>query len=236
MVKQFKAIVLLFFCVTTGALKAQPVKDFGIWASVGYGKDISDKFDISLSQEVRMEENALLMGRTFTQLGLDYKLKRWIRFGLNYRFTLNRRGDGTYGHRHRIMTDLVLRTYQRQFTITYRGRLQSEVRTWNYPREFGFAPVWDLRNTLKVNYRLNRFIEPYVNLDLRFLLRDPDVPRFSGVDRTRLVVGADLLLAEGRVLGLFFLTNQYWNIDDGRRIYVFGMEFNFGSDRPLIGN
>lgn len=231
-----KFIILFFFSLSVGTLFSQPIKDFGVWASVGYGKDISDKFDISISQEVRMEENALLMGRTFTQFGLDYKLERWIRFGLNYRFSLNRRGNGTYGHRHRIMTDLVLRTYQGQFTITYRGRLQSEIRTWNYPREFGFAPIWDFRNTLKINYRLNRFLEPYVNLDLRFLLRDPDEPRFSGVDRTRLVVGADLLLAEGKVLGLFFLTNQYWNIDDGRRIYVIGMEFNFGDDRPLIGN
>jgi len=230
------AIIFLLFSAVAGNLFTQPVQDFGVWASVGYGRDISDKFDISISQEVRMEENALLVGRTFSQFGLDYKIKRWIRLGLNYRFSLNRRQDGTYGHRHRIMTDLVLRTYQRRFTITYRARLQSEIRTLNYPREFGFTPVWDFRNTLKVNYRLNRFIEPYVNLDLRFLLKDPGEPRFSGVDRTRIVVGADMLLAEGRVLGLFFLSNQYWNIDDGRRIYVIGIEFNFGDDRPLIGN
>ena len=191
---------------------------------------------MSVSQEVRMEENSLLMGRTFSQFGLDYKLKKWIRFGLNYRFTLNRRQDGTYGHRHRIMTDLVLRTYQRQFTITFRGRLQSEIKTLNYAREYGFAPAWNFRNTVKVNYRLNRYLEPYINLDLRFLLRDPYEPDFSGVDRTRLVFGTDILLAKGRVLGLFFLTNQYWNIDDGRKIYVFGVEFSFGSDRPLIGN
>lgn len=214
----------------------QAEEDFGIWGSVGYTKDISKKFDIALAQEFRMIENGLLLGRTFTQVGVDYKFKDWLRFGFNYRFTLQRRFDGTYGHRHRIMGDILLRTQEKQFTFTYRARFQSEVRTINYPVESGFYPSLNMRNTLKVNYRINRLYRPYLGLDLRLVLTDPNEPGFSGIDRTRAVVGMDFFMGQNRILGIYFLSNQYWNIDDGRRIYVIGAEFTFGSNRPFIGN
>jgi hypothetical protein len=214
----------------------QITDDFGIWATVAYNKDVNKRIDLSFYQEVRMQEYGLVVGRTFSNFGIDYKAKRWLRFGGNYRFILDRRRDGSYGHRHRIMGDALLRGTKRRLIFTYRARLQWEVRTLNYDTEFAQIPEWDFRNTLKINYRINRMYRPYLTLDARFLIQNPREPYHMGFDRHRITVGVDIELNRTQVLGLFFLTGRHWNTLDGTRLFVIGTEFTFGSDRPLIGS
>lgn len=226
--------ILLFFCVSLAS--AQLTNDFGVWIAGSYNKDISKDIDVSLEQEFRFEENATQLGRSYTTFSLDYKLKQWIRLGFNYRFILNRGDDGVFGHRHRVMGDLVLRSDQQRFTISNRARVQSEIRTINYTNEYGFAPSWDLRNTLKVNYKVNRKYEPYVALDLRFLMRDVREPTYQGFDRHRIKLGVDVQLARNKGVDIYLMTSRHWNVSEPTQLFVVGVDFSFGSRGLLLGS
>lgn len=224
------AVFLLSLLSSFPVLAQTPVnQDFGLWGAVSFNKDITKDMDLSLSQELRTEDNARTLGKLYSTLGIDYELERWIRFGINYRFMFNRHSDGTYGQRHRVMADLKLRTYQHRFTFTYRARFEAELKTYNYTQEYGFSPATDLRNTGKVSYTLNRVYEPYLYIDFRFLLRDDDTPGFRGLDRTRSKAGVDINLAKNRELEIYFMSSGYWNVDEPKRIFVVGVEFEFGS-------
>lgn len=215
---------------------AQVEEDFELRGALSYNSDLTDNIDLSLSQEFRLEDNARTLEKSYTTLGVDYKLRRWIRFGLNYRFILNRHTDGTYGQRHRAMADLVLRAYSHRLTYSYRVRYQTEIKTYNYTQEYGFALASALRNTLKLSYTVNRMYEPYASFDLRILLRDPDEPGFTGIDRTRLVAGVDINLTRNRALEIYFMTYSHYNVGVPDRVYAIGFEFSFGSRGLLLGS
>ncbi len=225
---------IVFLLLLTFSLEAQEADDFGAWGSVAYGAEVFDDLSFSIQQEVRMEDNASSIGTVFTNFAVDYRFNRSFRLGWNYRFILNRRATGLFGHRHRTMLDLDFRTKLRQWTFAYRARGQWEVRTNNYNNEFGFAPSSDFRNTFKVVYQYNRRIEYYSSFDLRILLRDPRIPSYQGVDRFRYRAGCEYLLAKEQSLGFFFQFQREINIPEASQGFVIGLEYKFGSIRPLM--
>jgi len=224
------SLFLLFFLGS----RAQEVKDFGLWGTISYGGDINDDIDFSIEQEVRMEQNATTPGVIFTSLGVDYRFSRAFQVGLNYRFILNDRDGGIYGHRHRVMLDLQYREMVRQWTFAYRVRGQSEVRTRNYANEYGFSPTADIRNTVKTVYQLNRRFELYASFDLRVLWSDPRTPDFRGIDRFRYRLGTDVLIAREQSIGIFLQHQREINISNPEVEFVIGLEYKFGSRRQLM--
>jgi len=231
---RFISGVVLFWLVLQ--VEAQEARDFGVWGTVSFGTDVTDDIDLSIEQEVRMEQNASVAGVIFTSLGLDYRFSRPFQVGINYRFILNDREPGLYGHRHRVMLDLQYRQIIRQWTFAYRARGQSEVRTINYADEYGFAPTFDLRNTFKGVYQLNRRFELYGSFDLRVLWRDADIPDFRGVDRFRYRLGTDILLAREQSIGIFIQHQREINVAEREVEFVIGLEYKFGSRRQLMGS
>ena len=226
-------ICLLFLLFFLGS-GAQEVRDFGLWGTISYGGDINDDIDFSIEQEVRMEQNATTPGVIFTSVGLDYRLSRAFQVGLNYRFILNDRDGGIYGHRHRAMLDLQYREIIRQWTFAYRVRGQSEIRTRNYANEYGFAPTADIRNTFKTVYQLNRRFELYTSFDLRVLWSDPRTPDFRGIDRFRYRLGTDVLIAREQSIGIFIQHQREINISNPEVEFMIGLEYKFGSRRQLM--
>jgi len=224
--------ILLFF--TSAIASGQTSQDFGLWGTVSYGSDINDDLDFSIDQEFRTESNATVLGVIFTNFGLDYRINRNFQVGWNYRFILNQRNTGVYGHRHRTMLDLQGRKQYKQWTFAYRMRGQWEIRTWNYANEYGFSPSTDLRNTFKTIFQLNRQLELYASFDLRILYRDPRIPDFQGIDRYRYRLGTEVLLAREKSLGIFFQHQREVNIPDREVEFIIGLEYKFGSRRPIM--
>jgi len=215
-------------------LSAQEVRDFGLWGTVSYGAKISDDFDFSIAQEVRMAQNATAASVIFTNVAVDYRLSRAFEIGLNYRFLLNDQERGVYGHKHRVMLDLQIREKHRQWTFAYRARAQSEIRTRNYSNEFGFAPTADFRNTVKTVCQLNRRFEVYASVDLRVLWNNPRTPDYRGIDRFRYRLGTDILVAREQSIGIFIQHQREINIPRPEVEFMIGLEYKFGSRRQLM--
>lgn len=235
--KKWLCLALVSFSTLLGShVNAQVLEDFGLWGTVSFSKDISKDFDVSIDQEFRMEDNATVLGRAFTNIGIDYKAEKWLRFGANYRLIFDRRGDGSYGIRHRLAGDAVVRAKHRRFTFAYRARLQWEVRGYNYSDRYGFAPTWDVRNRFKVNYKINRKYAPYISADMRISINDARTPYLQGVDRFRFMAGVDWTLSATKVIELYFVTSEEVQVVEPKRIYAIGIGFNFGSGRPLLGS
>jgi hypothetical protein len=227
-------VVFIFFSLLFCNTSAQEVEDFGLWGTISYGGEINDDLDFSIEQEVRMQQNATVPGVIFTSFGIDYRFSRSFEIGGNYRFILNDRESGIYGHRHRVMLDLQVREIHRQWTFAYRARGQSEIRARNYSNEYGFAPTADLRNTLKTAYQLNRRFELYASFDLRVLLRDPRIPEYSGIDRFRYRFGTDMLVAREQSIGIFIQHQRELNVPGPEVEFIIGLEYKFGSRRQLM--
>lgn len=224
-------ISVLFFCASS-ILIAQE-NDFEFWISGSYDHSVSKTIDFKIKQEFRLDDNASRLKKSYTTFRLDFDVNSWLRFQANYRFILNRRSNGLYGHRHRVMADLVLSPISKRFGLSNRVRFQSEVRTLNYSEKYGFSPANSLRNTIKVNYRINRMYRPYADLDLRFLLRDARTPYHVGFDRHRVRVGLEITHARKRTIDVYFLQSLHWNIKDPMQRFALGINYAWGGEGRL---
>jgi hypothetical protein len=213
----------------------KPIQDFEARLALGYNTDITKKWDFAVDHEFRIDENATRLRRSLTTFGLDYKLYRWLRFGANYRLSMNRKGDGTYGLRNRFMGDLVLRGYDRRFTFSYRARYQYEKRGYNYNENDREQASTDIRNTFKVNYTINRMYRPYVAIDTRHAFTASNDNIEPGLDRWRFVTGLDMQFSRTQVLGLYFMYNAEVNVVEPVERFIIGAEFYFGGTRPVLG-
>ncbi len=233
--KAFHVLLLMIFSVQSGIFGQEIEKDFETRGGLGYGIDITKKLDFTASHEFRISENSTLIRRSLTTVGVDYRLINWLRVGLNYRVGLNRKGDGTYGLRHRMMADLVFRENWQRFTFTHRIRYQQEFRTTNYTGDVRGIPYTDIRNTTKINFRINQKFRPYVSYDIRYLMREPGRPADPFQDRLRYVVGLDTEFSKTSGLGIYFMFSEDTNVAEPVQRFIFGLEYNFGASRPMLG-
>src|SRR5690554_5505913 len=232
----FKARIVILAAILFGAsfTSAQVSDDFGVWISGAYDQDITKDVTFKIKQEFRFDENVSRLKKSYTTARVGFEYIDWVRFQLNYRFILNQKSNGTFGHRHRLMADVVFRPINRRFSLSNRVRFQSEVRTVNYSERYGFAPATKIRNTIRASYQINRVWKPYVYVDLRFLIRDARNPYHTGFDRDRLRVGVDIALARKRTLDLYLMTSRDWNVIEPAQIFVFGASFSFGGSGRIF--
>lgn len=231
---KIKHVVLVAIMWVSAIASAQVEDDFGIWISGSYDHSVTKGIDFKIKQEFRLDENASRLKKSYSTFRLDFNLNEWMRFQANYRFILNQKTNGLFGHRHRLMADLVLYPISRRFTLSNRIRFQSEVRTVHYSDKYGFAPANSLRNTVKINYRINRIYRPFADFDFRFLLRDPRTPYYTGFDRHRIKIGVEMTLARKRALDFYFMHSLHHNIKEPKQLFVVGMNFSFGGIGRIV--
>lgn len=229
-----KAFWLILLASGIASANAQVDQDFGGWTTFSFATDLTRNWEIEIDQEFRFGQNLTQLDRAFTDLGLQYKVSKHLRIGGHYRYILDRRTSGIYGHRHRLSGDITLRLKSGRYTFANRLRGQWEKRTINYSEDRELGWETNLRNTFKISYRVNRKYQPYLNCDLRYALYEPSYPRFQGFDRIRAGLGLDIDLNRNFLFGTYFLVSEPL-LFPGTRLFVIGTEFCFGSGRNLFG-
>ena len=107
---RFVILVLFLTFIFIGLSKAQTTNDFGMWISAGAEKKLSDRFNLGVSTELRLKDNAGSVDRW--QLGMNgtYKVSKVLKLGAGYEFHLKKRMvvDETTETvpRHRLMFDI----------------------------------------------------------------------------------------------------------------------------------
>jgi hypothetical protein len=81
--------------------------------------------------------------------GFSYRPLGFLKVALAYRLIEKYQLDDSYSFRHRLMLDIILRKKFEHITLSYRQRLQSEVRDVQ-SSEKGGVPEWYSRNKIEV--------------------------------------------------------------------------------------
>ena len=157
--------ILLLFCSTFLFfwMSAQDQNDFESWTSVGIEKKLFDKtLTLSLSEQVRLENNSSNMDLFFTQLGIKYQFfKNWsIAFG--YRLMRENEGNKDLSKHSRWHTDLSFKHKMNRFGISYRFRFQQKSSISE-----NYLPINKMRFRLKTSYNIKDWKwDPYFTSEL----------------------------------------------------------------------
>lgn len=91
--------LLLFLGISISSI-GQESDHFMAWTKIGIAGDVIKKMDWSLDVSSRFDNQGV--ATFFPQVGIEYKLKKWFKPSVEYRFIVDRNKYGNYKSSHRI--------------------------------------------------------------------------------------------------------------------------------------
>lgn len=127
--------------------------DFGVWYTLSFRKELSKKFTADISEELRTISNATEVDQFFTDLGVSYKLTRYVDVAGYYRFIRKRENNGRFFRRNRFFGELSAGYLYNRVEFGYRFRYQQQsdqyAEDWN-----DNIPRWYNRHRLELSYNI----------------------------------------------------------------------------------
>jgi hypothetical protein len=222
--KKIFSLTLLFSTLST-ALFSQVVNDAGLWATFNLNKQLNNKFSLFITEEFRLRENFSRVNLFYTDMGFEYRPAKFLRIAPSYRIIQKGQLDGSYSYRHRISLDIVLRKKFDMIILSYRHRLQREVRDIR-SSEDGFLPEWYSRSKVTMKFDLGKKISPYISAEYRYQIRNPRMVENDGLwHRQRYIAGFDYEVNKKNILGLYYLIQREFNVSSPQGLYIIGLEY-----------
>lgn len=199
--------------------------DAGMWTTFSLEKELSSKFSISLDEEFRLKENFTMLNLFYTNLGFAYKPSKRLKLALTYRLVEKwKYEDEHFSFRHRLMFDVSYKYKLKGWTISYRSRIQSEVRDM-YTSELGKIPECYWRNKVDIKYKIRRYI-PFTGTEFRCQITDPRNPESNFLwHRVRLYAGAEYEINPRNTFGVYYLHQREFNIPEPEYLYIVGLQY-----------
>jgi len=221
-----KKCQILFFVLVLLAAPFRVIaqeKDLGMWISAGLEKKITPRWSVTLTEEVRMNENITEVGQVNSEIGATYKAwKRW-KIGVTYRIARQRRVDDSYRTRQRFYADITFREKIRPVIFMLRVRYQS-----------GYHDIIDsgsrldspdhLNLKLTLKYDLNKKFEPYLSSEFFFRL---DQIRYHSFDQLRVTAGITYAINRMHELDLYYRINREFNVNRPETSFIIGVGYVF---------
>jgi hypothetical protein len=222
---------IVFFCnllLIILPCYAQQNNDAGMWATLTLQHNFTKKINLVVDQEFRLKENYQRINLFYTNIGIDYKLNKFIKISPTYRAIQKKRLDGTYSFRHRLMLDVTLKKKLQKFTLSERVRYQIEVQDL-YTSKKGKLAEQFLRFKTDLKYAVNENLTPYVSCELRYQIKSPrgDGPQFDKeFHRIRNVLGIEYQINKKNSINLYYLIQSEFNISTPESIYILGIAYS----------
>ncbi len=221
----FFCIGLILFVLPT---KAQQSNDAGMWATLSIQHALSKKLNFVVDQELRLKENYQRINLFYTNVGVDYKLNKFIKISPTYRAIQKKRLEGTYSYRHRVMLDVTVKKKFKKYALSERIRYQAEVQDF-YTSKKGKLTEQFLRFKTDLKYSVTEKITPYVSCELRYQIHAPrgDGPLYdNGFHRIRNVLGIEYELNKKNSVNLYYLYQTEFDISTPETIYILGIGYS----------
>lgn len=219
------AILFLFSIGVDSGSFAQATNDAGLWCTFNLEKNVNQKFGLFLTEEYRVRENFSQTNLFYTDLGFFYKPADFIKIALSYRCVEKFTEDNVISFRHRGMLDISLKKKFGNFALSYRQRIQAEVRNV-YSSEIGNIPEWYSRSKFQIKYDFDKPVTPYIATELRYQINNPrEIESNKLWSRARYFVGLDYKKNDRNTFGVFYMIQQEWNVSAPENLYILGLEY-----------
>ena len=186
--------------------------DFGLWTGIAIEKELSKKWEISLEEEARFDENVTNFKKLLTEFGVQYKVNKYYRTALIYRFTYEP-GDGLG---NRLVWSNTARYKLEDFTFSYRLNFQTDFNTEE-------ATSYKIRNRVGVDYKFNKRWEIGLTGELNYSF----YYYRNVLDRYRISFGADYKVNKHHKIGAGLMFQSQINTADPNKDVVLSAKYKY---------
>jgi hypothetical protein len=216
-------LLILFYGISGIAQESEVVSDLRLWTGVKVEKRFAKDWSLSLEEQIRFKQNISEISNIFTELELRYRINRNFALGAGYRYTSDRKADGSYTGYSRNHFSLRYRGRLEHFMVTYRLKYQREVEAANtFDRDAPYEKQF--RNRIGLRVTVFDLVQPYVTGEVLQVFS----PYLSPLnDYWRLVAGVRI---EPENLGEFRLGwgfNREFASDNPFMIYMLRVHYTY---------
>ena len=156
------------------------VRDLQLWTGVALEKKVGKDWTFSLAEEIRFKQDISEINNYFTDAGVRYRISKNFALEAGYRYTRDRKSDGTYETLTRYNLDLRYKGQLDYISIHYRLRYQKEVEGFNLLDQ-GVDYEKYVRNRIRIRYDDFKKFKPYVSAEIFQLFSPNQTPEFEYV-------------------------------------------------------
>ena len=220
-------VILLCLFISNTPTKAQRVPDGGLWSTFSLEFALNKKFGMFVTEEIRFKENLTRVNLFYTNVGLEYKIVKGLKTSLSYRPTQKITDENLISHRHRIQWDVAAKKSFGNFDLSYRHRLQAEVKNF-FTSDNGNLMEWYSRNKVQLKYDFDKPLTPYLSIEMRYQIRDARSPESNYVwHRSRYQGGFDYEINSHNLMGAYYMFQEEYNIADPESQQIIGLEYTY---------
>lgn len=222
----FYYLLLLTCLLINKNSHAQNFNDAGMWNTISLEKGLGNKFSIGIDEEFRLRNNFTMLNLFYTNLSINYKPIKSLKIGIAYRFIDKWQYENQqFSFRHRLMLDLSYKYKLINWSISYRSRIQFELRDIQSD-DLGKVPQWYWRHKLDIKYAIQKF-KPNIGAELRYQIVDPRMPETDmGWHRIRTYAGVDYEINDINTFGIYYLIQNEFDINKPNNIYILGIQYS----------
>ena len=202
--------------------------DFRMRLALDFEKRLGRHFELSLNEELRLEDNLKKVDRLNTQIALAYKVNPYLKIAANYvlmarydkRFKTDDLGvdyvEKDWSLRHRFMFDLTGSVKLGQWRLSLKERVQATIRTDSVDVREKLDTEWEMKHRFQVQYSFrHKPWKPYAYVELRNTLNVQDIVGDNFLNRVRVSAGAEYLINSRSSFDFYYLFDYTKDYDIG---------------------
>jgi hypothetical protein len=197
--------------------------EFQLWTETGVKYNINKKCDLTLDWTNRF--NSYGLTTSFPQLSIRYKLSKWLKSSIDYRWILSKEVNGNFSSGNRVNANLQMNHKFERFDLGFRARYQYSFNRFvnvDYDPEFDVA----YRFRPSISYDLNNSIfSP--NASVEFFFTPENGPLGNRFTRIRYQIGLDLETKLPLDLGVAYMYDNKINLPNALDRHVLNLSATY---------
>ena len=216
--------VLILTMLSSVAYSQEYDDDAQLWLNLNLEKKLNDQFDVHFSHSSRISNNFSQYGLGYGDIGVSYARNKNIKVSLDYVLREKLNPDGSYSTRHRAYLAVLLKKEIKQFTFSFRYRLQTELKDV-LTSEDGMVPKYYDRYKGSIKYELNKRYAVYVSEELYYPWYQA---KNKGFDRSRSALGLIYKISKKKSLeGNFTYRHELNAFKATHRDFIYSLTYSY---------
>jgi hypothetical protein len=199
-----KAGIIILVVIVMHGFGQQYYDDAQFRFNLGLEMKLNKRFAVTLDQQDRFTKNVADFTRASLDLGLSYKINRFIRVKADYVFITKKNNLGYFTERNWYYGAVVLKHDIGKWKFFYRNMYQVRMAPVN-SYEAGISRTYD-RNKLTIRHETTRRLSLWVAEEIYIPLNSPAT---KGIERARHIGGLTIKTFKGQEVDLYFMLQQY---------------------------
>lgn len=199
--------------------------EFMVWTEFGTSGDLVKRTDWSFELDTRWDNQGL--ATFFPQVGIDYKLTKWLKPSVEYRFLVDRNKYGNFKTSHRINVNAKFGEKIDRLSLEFRLRYQYAFSQFGAPTEYNADFDQAIRMKPEIEYDIdNFFLTPGISAEFFYNPRLGENGR--QFDKMRLAFGLKLDTKGKHDVGIKYqIDKKFYAYNEGLR-HVIALSYEYG--------